>query len=104
MASIMNTAVPRQRKTQIIESSIDQSNDFLSDVVTVDSRDEESDLEQWISEFGLQSGTTFTLFFFALFHFRALTKTPSYTQVHGPQSVMNIYLLTLKSRTILILT
>ena len=63
MASIMNTAVPRQRKTQIIESSIDQSNDFLSDVVTVDSRDEESDLEQWISEFGLQSGTTFTLFF-----------------------------------------
>ena len=74
MASIMNTAVPQQRKTQILDSSIDQSNDFLSDVVTVDSRDEESDLKQWISEFGLQSGTTSTIFFYVLiprplFHF-----------------------------------
>lgn len=67
MASIMNTAVPQLRKTQILESSIDQLNHFMSDVVTVDSRDEESDLKQWISEFGLQSGTTSTLFFTSLF-------------------------------------
>ena len=72
MASIM------QEKTQILESSIDQSNDVLNDVIPVDRSDEEIDIDQWNLEFGLQSGIRLTLFFFdvasfSLFYsFRAL--------------------------------
>ena len=69
MASVMSSVgparllahIPQQWKTQILDpSSIDQSNDRLSNKVTVDSSDRELDLEQWNSEFGLQSGTTST--------------------------------------------
>jgi hypothetical protein len=72
MASIM------QEKTQILESSIDQSNDVLNDVIPVNRSDEEIDIDQWNLEFGLQSGTTYALYlFFALslfIHLRALKK------------------------------
>jgi hypothetical protein len=60
MASIM------QEKTQILESSIDQSNDVLNDVIPVDRSDEEIDIDQWNLEFGLQSGIRLTLFFLML--------------------------------------
>lgn len=60
MASIVN------EKSEILESSIDQSNDMLSHVVAVDRSDEETDIEQWNSEFGLQSGTTYHSFFVTL--------------------------------------
>ena len=84
MASIM------QEKTQILESSIDQSNDVLNDVIPVDRSDEEIDIDQWNLEFGLQSGIRLTLFFFdvasfSLFYsFRALN-TSFLTQALGPK-------------------
>lgn len=56
MASIV------KEKSEILESSIDQSNDMLSDLVAVDRSDEETEIEQWNSEFGLQSGTTYHSF------------------------------------------
>jgi hypothetical protein len=82
MASIM------QEKTQILESSIDESNDVLNDVIPVNRSDEEIDIEEWNLEFGLESGIRLTFFIHFLLSrslFISCTKTSFLTQALGPQ-------------------